>query len=516
MSALRRHGFIISSILSCIIGFTAQHTQETLRNRSETQRSLSARCRLSWNFIRSCRADAVFREYAAYRKITASDKYAASAEPKPVPATMPSQSLRKQYFEHHFAGMHPAPSPEFGGARAGSKLFQIREDRAQALAARIHQSATEAVPNSSVPAVLPGLAQHQPLSGAGTIPTAMVTGDFNNDGHLDFAVTNGGSNDIWIYFGNRDNTFQLPRIVPLHARRRPGLSGSRRSAAAASWTSWSTRYQRDQSASCWGMATALLQMRFSIRVPNTAGAVAVNDFNHDGKPDIAVVLVNTSPTTAAQQIAVLPGSGDGTFGQPIISDSNNVFGEKLAIQATIDSGDINEDGYADLLLVQPMYQTPGGIISDVVVPYINNGDGTFTEGAPLIHYNGIDYLTDARLADINNDGCPDAVISDLAEVVWVGLGDCSGNFGTLKWFPMGDASTTVRVADVNGDGNLDLVTGSAFVEQANYTYPLVQRWVWRSVMGREISVRREYIFGSSEESAIAVGDFAGNARPSIA
>ncbi len=44
---------------------------------------------------------------------------------------------------------------------------------------------------------------------------AVVTGDFNRDGNKDFIVANGGTNDLWIYFGKGDGTFNLPRIIPL-------------------------------------------------------------------------------------------------------------------------------------------------------------------------------------------------------------------------------------------------------------------------------------------------------------
>src|SRR6185312_2064090 len=55
----------------------------------------------------------------------------------------------------------------------------------------------------------------RPTLPADYIPTAVATGDFNHDGHFDWAVTNGGSNTIWIYLGNGDGTSQLPTILPL-------------------------------------------------------------------------------------------------------------------------------------------------------------------------------------------------------------------------------------------------------------------------------------------------------------
>jgi hypothetical protein len=39
---------------------------------------------------------------------------------------------------------------------------------------------------------------------AGEIPTAVAAADFNGDGKLDWAVSNGEDNTIWLYFGNGD------------------------------------------------------------------------------------------------------------------------------------------------------------------------------------------------------------------------------------------------------------------------------------------------------------------------
>jgi hypothetical protein len=352
------------------------------------------------------------------------------------------------------------------------------------------------------------------MLGAGSFPIATATGDFNHDGHLDFAVANGGTNDIWIYLGNGDNTFQLPRIVPL-----------KRGVGPLSMVAADLRKNGTQDLVVAEIETGTVGVLLGngdgtfadetlYSVPHLAAAVAVNDFNHDGKPDIAVALSNTHQEIPMPAIAMLPGLGDGTFGQPVVSYSSNVF-RNTSIQITIDSGDINNDGFSDLLVLQPLYQTPSVVVFDAVVVYLNNGDGTFKESTPLVGADFITYPTDARLADVNGDGCLDALVSDLSEVVMVGLGDCSGNFGALRHVPMGGPATTVRVADVNGDGNLDLVTGSAMVQQFDYSYPVGTTVGVALGDGKgNFSAARVYM-GASEESALAIGDFASNGRPSI-
>jgi len=441
----------------------------------------------------------------------------AQRPPEPNSATAqsdPPQSLGRQYFDRHFEGMHPTPRLEFGGARPGSKLFKMRSQRTQALAARIRAVGAPAQQNGTAPPILPGLTTRQPMLGAGSVPISMATGDFNHDGHLDFAVANGGTNDIWIYFGSGDNTFQLPRITSL----RRGVGPL--SLVAADLRKNGTldlvvaEIETGTVGVLLGNGDGTFANETLYTVPHLAAVVTVNDFNHDGKPDIAVALANSRQDNPMPAIAMLPGNGDGTFGQALLSYSNNLF-FSTSTEITVDSGDINNDGYPDLIVLQPLYQMPTGLVFDAVVVYMNNGDGTFKESAPIIHADAIAYPTDARLADVNGDGCLDALVADLVEVVFVGLGDCTGSFGQLMIVPMGGPATTVRIADLNGDGFPDLVTGSAIVRQLDATDPIGTTVGVALGDGKGNFGPARVYMGASEESALAVGDFAGNGSPSI-
>jgi hypothetical protein len=62
------------------------------------------------------------------------------------------------------------------------------------------------------------------------------------------------------------------------------------------------------------------------------------------------------------------------------------------------------------------------------------------------------------VADVNGDGRLDLVTSNFkSNNVSVLLGNGNGTFGTAKNFALGTAPSDVAVADVNGDGRLDLV-----------------------------------------------------------
>src|SRR5262245_13169493 len=49
---------------------------------------------------------------------------------------------------------------------------------------------------------------------AGTNPVSLAVGDFNNDGHLDLATANKGSNDLSMLLGNGDGTFRATVQIP--------------------------------------------------------------------------------------------------------------------------------------------------------------------------------------------------------------------------------------------------------------------------------------------------------------
>ena len=47
----------------------------------------------------------------------------------------------------------------------------------------------------------------------GYLPTAVVQGDFNEDGKMDLAISNGGDNTIYVFLGNGDGTFGVPEVL---------------------------------------------------------------------------------------------------------------------------------------------------------------------------------------------------------------------------------------------------------------------------------------------------------------
>jgi 2-methylcitrate dehydratase PrpD len=89
--------------------------------------------------------------------------------------------------------------------------------------------------------------------------------------------------------------------------------------------------------------------------------------------------------------------------------------------------------------------------------YLGNGDGTFTSGQSVTASN---LNAGLAIGDMNNDGHLDVVTADsTGNTVSVRLGDGLGNLSQTPTATgaLGSIGTAVALADMNGDGNLDVV-----------------------------------------------------------
>ncbi|HZN93396.1 MAG TPA: FG-GAP-like repeat-containing protein, partial [Myxococcales bacterium] len=111
------------------------------------------------------------------------------------------------------------------------------------------------------------------------------------------------------------------------------------------------------------------------------GDVAAADFNRDGRLDVALA------STGADQVAVLPGLGDGTFGAALTSPGGPTPGALAA-------ADLDGDGRMDLVTAS----AAGGPIVSVL---LGNGNGTFQ---PPVTYPAANGTRAVAVADVNGDG----------------------------------------------------------------------------------------------------------------
>jgi hypothetical protein len=201
-----------------------------------------------------------------------------------------------------------------------------------------------------------------------------------------------------------------------------------------------------------GTASAQFETRGSFSVlPSVAPyAVAVGDFNHDGKLDLAVVsdLSNTGDSTKVQ---VLLGNGDGTFKAAVSYTVGS-------IPSSVATADLNKDGNLDLVVANAN--------SNTVSVLLGNGDGTFQPAMTFATPQDPIFVT---VADFNGDGKLDLVTVNLSDLT--GYCDCVAVFlgngdGTFQEPPIITTpplpAFALGVGRFNSDSKLDLVVAEEF------------------------------------------------------
>src|SRR5262249_12421580 len=198
-----------------------------------------------------------------------------------------------------------------------------------------------------------------------------------------------------------------------------------------------------------------------------AAASATVDLNGDGNLDLVVSDSTTDRTTkqAVGVISIQLGKGDGTF-QTAVTYPAGTDAESLAI------GDLNGDGIPDVVV--------SNLRAGTVAVLLGNGDGTFRAA---VHYAAAvgKRSNIVALGDFNRDGFMDlavasgaTAVSNTADVttgaVEVLLGNGDGTFRNGLIYGAGQGPTFMTVADVNGDGQPDLLIATGKIWTFLNTY----------------------------------------------
>src|SRR5215213_757090 len=159
----------------------------------------------------------------------------------------------------------------------------------------------------------------------------------------------------------------------------------------------------------------------SFRTGDTAEAVVSADFNGDSKADLAVANNGFNSGLLTDNVSVLLGNGDGTYGT-----AQNFSVGDAPLHLT--SADFNGDTKADLAVVN--------IRSDNVSILLGNGDGTF--GAAQ-NFGGVVGPISVSSADFNGDSKVDLATANAgSDNVSVLLGNGDGTFAAAQNFAAAD------------------------------------------------------------------------------
>ncbi len=322
-------------------------------------------------------------------------------------------------------------------------------------------------------------------SSVGGNPAAIAVGDFNSDGKMDVVTANQGSNDISLLLGNGNGTFQQPMNF---------VVGKSPEAILAVDLNGDGKLDLVTANKSDNTVSVLINMGFGFFRPARsfpAGtgpvALAYGDFNGDHHVDLAVADNGSSTVT------LLMGDGTGNFTS---GGTVGVGGNPTSVAVA----DFNDDG-------KPNIATVSGGFGHLDIN-LNNGDGTFA--SPVNYATGFCANT-VVVGDFNNDGQPDLAVActfPTATGVSILLGNPDGTFRPFVQYDAGHQSTaTLVVADLNGDGNQDLVTANG--QFANNSVSVL--------LGNgdgTFGTARVYTAGQSPD-AVAVGDFNGDDVPDV-
>jgi len=287
-----------------------------------------------------------------------------------------------------------------------------------------------------------GFAVPEPLDAGGEV-IAVSRGDFNGDGLLDVVAVTRSAMSVTVFLGQLGGEFGPPQSYAA------GTGGS--AVVVADWNR--DRYSDVAVARqgpggagivevLRGSAAGTLSAPVSLTAGDVPTAIDTGDVNRDGRADI--VAANSVSNNAS----VFIGNGNGTF-QSAISVPSSGGPRAVAV------ADYDRDGLDDFAIARQ--------VMSAVTVYYGDGQGGFVAGAPISLGQGTVSALAAR--DLTGDRIPDLLAADQVSnvlAVLIGTGSRTGAF-QRESFTVSRGPAGTMAGDFDGDGRYDATSANSFV-----------------------------------------------------
>ncbi len=324
-------------------------------------------------------------------------------------------------------------------------------------------------------------------------------GDVNGDGYSDIMVGayayDAGNTDegmVFVYHGSPDNIGSVDKstLNPLASGTMGGSSvsgaGDVNGDGLDDIVIGAPNFDGGQSGEgaafiCLGNATLGTNLILTFQTDEVNAHVGssvsgAGDVNGDGFDDVIIGATGAVNGVHLGAAYVLHGNSGGIN---VAAPAKTLFSANQGIGTSVsDAGDINLDGFDDIIIGAPLYSTANASLCGAVMIYLGSGGGIQTPGtivnsgqANAKMGNSLD-----NAGDVNGDGYSDIVVGastatyqkngEGAVYIWYGA---SGGISNNKFYATSfvssqiDAQMGISVAgagDVNGDGFGDLIVGS--------------------------------------------------------
>ena len=282
-------------------------------------------------------------------------------------------------------------------------------------------------------------------TGVDSNPIQIDSGDLNNDTQPDLVVANFGTDNVGVFLGNRDGSFQEQMIYS---------TGNNSVPRAVSISDIDNDYRLDivvanSRTQSLGILYGYGDGSFTTVVTYFTGnssyptAITINDFNNDNHLDIAFADYNNN------DIGILLGQGNRTFANVrTYSTGDNTRPSFLAV------GDLNNDGRLDIAVTN--YD------ANNIDIFLGSGMGTFILFTIYSTGDGSSpYML--TIVDLNKDNHLDIIVANNnANNIGIFYGFGNASFATQQIYSSGSSSSPIwiNVADFNNDDWLDIAVAN--------------------------------------------------------